>query len=87
MGKREEIKEGVAKQLHAWLHSTGSPSWESKKTAEVVRVAHRKRADELLSYLHSQGVGIIKASRFGVEPEPLIEGGIWTYRDNDSTQG
>lgn len=32
---------------------------------------------ELLEYLHSQGVGIIKASRFGVEAEPLIEGGIW----------
>lgn len=52
----KQIREGMAEKLYLWLHNSGAPSFDSKKTPEVVRVAHRKRAGELLSDLASQGL-------------------------------
>ncbi len=50
-----EEQEEIAKMLYIWLHSTGSPPWESKKTPEVVRVGYRKRADAVIQKLKEAG--------------------------------
>ena len=62
MSKQEEIREGVAIKLYGWLHSSGSPDRHSKKVPEVVRTGYRKRADELLEDLASEGV-VLKVDR------------------------
>ena len=56
----EEIVEGLAKRLFLWLHYTCAKPWEHKDTSETVRVAHRKRAEELLKYLEKENVLTIK---------------------------
>ena len=60
--KQQEIREGLAEQLYRWLHSSGSHPWNDKRTSEVVRHGYRKRADEVLASLDSQGV-VLKVPR------------------------
>ena len=46
--KEQAVLEEVAKKLYSWIHTSGSPEWDSRKVPEVVRVSYRKRANELM---------------------------------------
>ena len=44
MDKREEL----AKLLYVWVQGASSGKWDKKDFPETVRVAYRKRADQVL---------------------------------------
>ncbi|KKN76875.1 hypothetical protein LCGC14_0365260 [marine sediment metagenome] len=81
MTEIEKVTEEIAKLLFTWLHSSGSPAWASKKTPETVRVAHRKRANQLLDLSVGGGVcavchgdGVISERVYTVQLCPTCHG-------------
>ena len=47
MNKREKL----AKLLYVWVHGATSGNWDKKDFPETIRIAYRKRADEVFQIL------------------------------------
>ena len=59
------MREELAKKLYYWVHGSTATRWEKKELPETVRVAYRKRADEVLAMvqMHEEAICQDKSTR------------------------
>jgi len=65
MTKQEEIREGIAKDIHYW-HTTGTEDWDRPESWHGPKIEnYYEAADTILNNLHSQGC-VLKVDRDSV---------------------